>query len=398
MAVRTMMFIDGTWLAATLNRLAEQAGYVRRVGGPIDFGALPVLCSEQIRAQIRTGDPLDVVRTHYFASVATNYDPVDHDAVQRRLDFFDSLRRQHRYEVYRYEIDYRGHRVRRSVRDDDTPGEPVFEPREKAVDVGLATTLLEMTALSAFDIAIVVAGDRDFVPALQAVRRLGKRVAIVTARGSCPREFHDPNDPLRLRDFDPVWIDELWPALASSPRLVRTTDVTEPESVESVETVVPRAEETATPSAPLHAPLSAPSSAPSGQPHEAHGRDIAAAEARSTLRLALSDAIVTKVHDSGYAFARDDHGHDYFFRRESMAQPTQFEELRPWRSRVSFDVEMSARYGKAGRASRVVLTDTDTSTATYTDASRRLVAPVVRAATAEEALWDVDPFAPPPRH
>ncbi|MFN8800587.1 MAG: NYN domain-containing protein, partial [Gemmatimonas sp.] len=177
MSTRAMIFIDGSWLAVTANRLADQHGLQGRTGGPLDFGALPRVCAQAIAAQMASATGLDVVRTHYFGSIATNFDTVDQDAVQRRSEFFDSLRRHHRYEVYRYETDYRGHRVRR------TPGEEGFVPQEKAVDVGLATALLEMAAVSAYDIAIVVCGDRDFVPALQAVRRLGKRVAIVSARG-----------------------------------------------------------------------------------------------------------------------------------------------------------------------------------------------------------------------
>ena len=167
MSTRAMVFIDGTWLAVTTNRLADQHGVLGRTGGPLDFGALPRVCAQAIASQMALSSGIDVVRTHYFGSIATNYDLQDQDAVQRRSEFFDSLRRHHRYEVFRYETDYRGHRVRR------TPGDEGYTPPEKAVDVGLATSLLEMAAVSAYDIAIVVCGDRDFVPALQAVRRLG---------------------------------------------------------------------------------------------------------------------------------------------------------------------------------------------------------------------------------
>ena len=179
MSTRAMVFIDGTWLAVTTNRLADQHGVLGRTGGPLDFGALPRVCAQAIASQMALSSGIDVVRTHYFGSIATNYDLQDQDAVQRRSEFFDSLRRHHRYEVFRYETDYRGHRVRR------TSGDEGYTPPEKAVDVGLATSLLEMAAVSAYDIAIVVCGDRDFVPALQAGRRLGKRVAVVSARGSC---------------------------------------------------------------------------------------------------------------------------------------------------------------------------------------------------------------------
>jgi hypothetical protein len=373
MAVRTMMFIDGTWLAVTANRMAEQLGYGKRVGGPLRFGALPLLCAEHIARQLPSGDPLDVVRTHYFASIATNHDPVDDDVVQRRSEFFDALRRQHRYEVYRFDIDYRGGRVRRSQR----PEDQTFEPREKAVDVGLATALLEMTALSAFDIAIVVGGDRDFVPALQAVRRLGKRVAIVSARGSCPREFFDPNDALRLRDFDPIWLDDLW------PQLVVTPEVGDIEVAQS---------------APY--PLADVRTGTSDYP----ASDTASNAEVHTTADGIT-ALVTKVHPTGYAFARDEEGLDYYFRREDLQDNHTFDELSTWKTRVHLTLSASAKPGNAGRARAVTIAQQLTSAVRPPAPAAPLIAPAPRAATPDETamvskvadVWDADPFAAPAR-
>jgi hypothetical protein len=372
-------------------------GYGKRVGGPLRFGTLPLLCAEHVARQLPSGDPLDVVRTHYFASIATNYDPLDDDAVQRRSEFFDGLRRQHRYEVYRYDIDYRGGRVRRSQRPDDQ----VFEPREKAVDVGLATSLLEMTALSAFDIAIVVAGDRDFVPALQAVRRLGKRVAIVSARGSCPREFFDPNDALRLRDFDPIWLDDLWTQLVITPEIA---DVEVPQAVavradhaiESAESIVP-----SEPTVPIE--LS----------HAPHDNDVPAEAVDAADVLPGITALVTKVHPTGYAFARDNDGLDYYFRREDLEDSNAFAELSTWKTRVHLTLSASARPGNAGRARAVSITQqlpvavqppapaaphasyaARSTLTSNTIASSRHAGPVP---TAVADIWDADPFAAPAR-
>jgi hypothetical protein len=392
MAVRTMMFIDGTWLAVTANRLADQLGYAKRVGGPLHFGALPLLCAEHVARQLPSGDPLDVVRTHYFASIATNYDPLDEDAVQRRSEFFDALRRQHRYEVYRYDIDYRGGRVRRAQR----PDEQTYEPREKAVDVGLATALLEMTALSAFDIAIVVGGDRDFVPALQAVRRLGKRVAIVSARGSCPREFYDPNDALRLRDFDPIWLDELWPKLVNTPELISS------QVVQAVPSLASEQTDSAEPSEPTDVEVP--------QLVVAMADDHAASPPSAVA--ALEDdagsvhALVTKVHPTGYAFARDEEGLDYYFRREDLGNGDTFDDLTTWKTRVHLTLSAIARPGNAGRARAVTITQQladavqpPAPAAPWRSATQRRAG--TGTSTALSALatdaWDADPFAAPVR-
>jgi uncharacterized LabA/DUF88 family protein len=52
--------------------------------------------------------------------------------------------------------------------------------KEKAVDVNLATDLLELRNI--YDIAIVVSGDQDYVPAVQAVKNSGKQVVNVSFR------------------------------------------------------------------------------------------------------------------------------------------------------------------------------------------------------------------------
>ena len=342
MSTRAMVFIDGTWLAVTANRLAEQHGVFGGTGVPLDFGALPRICAQEVAAQMATGTALDVVRTHYFGSIATNFDPVDQDAVQRRSEFLDGLRRHHRYEVFRFETDYRGHRVRR------TPGNDGFFPPEKAFDVGLATSLLEMAAVSAYDIAIVVCGDRDFVPALQAVRRLGKRVAIVSARGSCAREFSDPNDPARVRDFDPLWLDQLWskvlsPAARPTPRLVD--------------------DDAASPDAASLAPA--------------------------------ATGVVTKVHANGDGFVRTDDGADYYFRRADFTDPNECTRLERFRTRLTFRVQEPARPGQAGRAISLVVSGTLEAVA----ASFRPMPPSLPAiaALAADDLWDLDPFAARPR-
>ena len=415
MSTRVMVFIDGTWLAFSANRLADQHGLLGRTGGPLDFGALPRVCAQEVASQMAVTMGLDVVRTHYFGSIATNYDAVDQDAVQRRSEFFDSLRRHHRYEVYRYETDYRGHRVRR------TPGDDGFSPPEKAVDVGLATALLEMAAVSAYDIAIVVCGDRDFVPALQAVRRLGKRVAIVSARGSCAREFSDPNDPMRVRDFDTMWLDNLWAQVVSPAArpLARTVDEgardTMPETNEAPE--VPAFDET-TVDSPYADDRMAASAMPTAD-SASHGdveMGVADRGAVGGPAGATQLGTVTKVHANGYGFVRGDDGADYYFRRGDFVDVSEFVRLERFRSRLSFRVSEAARSGQAGRAASVAISGVadgsgfvgyrSPTPVAYANShfsahagaahspERHVAAPV---ALSTDDLWAADPFAAPRR-
>ncbi|GAB1341668.1 hypothetical protein MASR1M101_07950 [Gemmatimonas sp.] len=410
-----MVFIDGTWLAFSANRLADQHGLLGRTGGPLDFGALPRVCAQEVASQMAVTMGLDVVRTHYFGSIATNYDAVDQDAVQRRSEFFDSLRRHHRYEVYRYETDYRGHRVRR------TPGDDGFSPPEKAVDVGLATALLEMAAVSAYDIAIVVCGDRDFVPALQAVRRLGKRVAIVSARGSCAREFSDPNDPMRVRDFDTMWLDNLWTQVVSPAArpLARTVDEGARDTVAEMSEApdVPPFDETVVDS-PYADDRMAAAAVPTAGSASLGDTELPVAD-RGTVggpAGATQLGTVTKVHANGYGFVRGDDGADYYFRRGDFVDVSEFVRLERFRSRLSFRVSEAARPGQAGRAAAVAISGVadgsgfvgyrspapvayanghyGANASTMHSTERHVAAP---SAVFTDDLWAADPFAAPRR-
>lgn len=198
---KVMLFIDGTWLYANNRRLSESYG---DASYRVDFGKLPSVLAEEVSQYMNA--EIDVVRTYLFASYAINYNPLDEDAVLRRKDFFDMLKEEYHYEVEVFPINYMGRRLRKTDRE---PGD-TFEPKEKCVDIALATNMLYYAAIpQAYDIAIAVVGDRDFMPMLQSVRRLGKRVAIASIKNSCAPEFADPHDDARVKDYDIIWLDDL---------------------------------------------------------------------------------------------------------------------------------------------------------------------------------------------
>jgi len=199
---KIMLFIDGTWLYANAGKLSESFG---RTDYKVDFGRLPRVLAEEVGRQLgATG--VDVVRTYLFGSIATKYDPLDAETVARRQDFFDMLKEEFHYEVEVYPISYMGRRLRKCDRD---PAD-TFEPEEKCVDISLATSMLYFAAIPyAYDIAIAVLGDQDFKPVLQHVRRLGKRIAIASIRGSCTPDYEDPRDEARVKDFDIIWLNDL---------------------------------------------------------------------------------------------------------------------------------------------------------------------------------------------
>jgi cold shock CspA family protein len=199
---KMMLFIDGTWLYSNTAKLAESYG---QRDFQVDFGKLPQVLARAVGEQLGSTE-VDVVRTYLFGSYASNYDLRDDVAVERRLDFFSMLKEEYHYELETYPINFRGRRLRRADRDP----KDTFEPKEKCVDISLATSMLYFAAIPyAYDIAIAVIGDQDFKPVLQHVRRLGKRVAIASIKGSCAPEFADPTDEARVKDFDIIWLDDI---------------------------------------------------------------------------------------------------------------------------------------------------------------------------------------------
>jgi cold shock CspA family protein len=197
---KIMIFIDGTWLYSNLNLLSKRFGDDYK----LDYGKLPHLLADLVEEKMGRAQT-DLVRTCLFASIPENNDPADDHIVRQKQDFFDILREEYHYDVEIFPINYRGRHIRRHERD----AADEFIPQEKCVDIALASSMLYYAALpNAYDIAVAVIGDRDFVPVLQKVRRLGKRVAIASVKGSCATDYEDPRDPMGLKDFDTIWIGD----------------------------------------------------------------------------------------------------------------------------------------------------------------------------------------------
>ena len=200
-----MVFIDGTWLYYSKNKLGE----AQSDDFNIDYGKLPKILAQEISKQM-DNIQLDVVRSFLFGSYAWNFDERDAEFVDRQKDFFSMLKERYHYTVDIFPINFKGRRLRKSDRDSDD----TFEPREKCVDISLASSLMYHAAIpNAFDIALVVIGDQNFAPVLRTARMLGKRVAIASVKTCCCMEFSDPYNSADIKDFDIIWLDDLLPSL-----------------------------------------------------------------------------------------------------------------------------------------------------------------------------------------
>lgn len=85
---------------------------------------------------------------------------------------------------------------------------PDSRPRQKGVDVSLATDMLMHAFRGNYDTAILVSGDADFADAVQAVKDLGPNVEIALFGPGSSRVLRDIAD--EVIDLTPEYFENLW--------------------------------------------------------------------------------------------------------------------------------------------------------------------------------------------
>ena len=74
------------------------------------------------------------------------------------------------------------------------------ETHQKEVDVSLATTLISGAVRDSYDTAVIISGDRDFVPAIEYVRSMGRRVEVMSFESSLSTQLSKVADTVTLLD------------------------------------------------------------------------------------------------------------------------------------------------------------------------------------------------------
>ncbi len=168
--ITLLVFIDGTWLYYSI--VEEIRTPIRKKFGNdwydkyfIDWKKIPQIIASNLKQQLFLQSnilkPIDVVRTSVFTSSRPKT-----DSLGKRASMFSDLK-QCNFDMHHFVTS--GH-------------------VEKCVDISLAVEMVYMSAIpDAFDIAVIITGDKDFIPALQKVRQRGKRTAICSIRNSCNR-------------------------------------------------------------------------------------------------------------------------------------------------------------------------------------------------------------------
>jgi cold shock CspA family protein len=288
--LKAVVFVDADWLCASTLDLSEP----QDTDLQIDHRRLGSVLAEEIGRRHHIG-PIDVVRSHYFASRPHRAYGDDQALLQRRREFLARLEGEPHVELEMVDlaggraIDREGHAGAASVH------------------VALTVTAMRYALTpGVLDLAIAVLGDAGFAPLLRELRRLGKRVAVVSIEGSCARELAEPANPLRVWDFEVVWLNDVL-----------------------------------------------------GRIDKWHGRrrpgEETARAAGQEPGASLRGRIKNVIWDRGYGFIAADDGRDYFFHINALEGGLEFDELQPDMA-VSFEVKSGPIRGRAG-AARVVRRD-----------------------------------------
>jgi hypothetical protein len=213
--LRVMLFIDGTWLRINSQKMAKEEGFNPK-SYKMHFGVLLKELKERLAKakELRIdAKEIDIVRAYVFGHVPVNVDSRDESAALGPERFYDLLEKEFGYDVDLTDVDYGRRRFRAADRYKEDP-EDDWAPREKRVDVALASSMLYYAAIPyAYDIAVAIIGDEDYVPVLKKVRSLGRRVAIASVRtrykSPCSRVYSSEYDEEGVRDFDVIWLNDL---------------------------------------------------------------------------------------------------------------------------------------------------------------------------------------------
>ena len=188
--LKVMIFIDGTWFYYSFLKGRDECPIRDKFGdkwwanNKLDYSMLTHVIMDNLSKQYnsihKSRRLLENVRTHIFTSTKAS---TDSDSARiKMIDEFSKLK----YDIHRFET---------------------MGTVEKCVDISLAVEMLYMaTVPDSYDIAVILSGDKDFIPALQKTRMKGKRVAICSMRNSCNPDLMNPE--YNARDFDPIWIED----------------------------------------------------------------------------------------------------------------------------------------------------------------------------------------------
>lgn len=175
---RTALFIDAGYLDKLVQtQFADQSGG-RKVALPLDYKRLPAMLAGEAPQKV-----------YYYYAMPWVSDPplaAEHAAFEGKQRFIDFLKRLKRWELRQGVLERR-----------DGPGRGAVFFAQKRTDVMLAIDLVRMAWKGEIDRAVLVAGDSDFVPAVQDARAAGIKVVLRYAPGTVHEDLLAASDEAR---------------------------------------------------------------------------------------------------------------------------------------------------------------------------------------------------------
>lgn len=193
--LKVMLFIDGTWLyysiferpkkACPISQQYDTASRPWYTTHKVDWAAIPSLVAECLTQQEQksgwTQQPrtVSIERAFCFTSYKKDTSPTSN-----RVRMFEDMKDAN-YDVFIM----------------DTMG-----PGEKCVDIQLAVEMMHYATIpDAYDVAVLISGDKDFLPALLRTRQKARNVALVSMRTACNRALYETPNAL---DYDVIWMED----------------------------------------------------------------------------------------------------------------------------------------------------------------------------------------------
>lgn len=166
---RVAIFIDGSNFYHAIRRTFKRT--------QIRFDALADKLTDRVAGR-------KLVRVYYYNAVDTNA-----ECYKKQQRFLESLR----YTPYmhlklgrleRCPIDWSWLHTERRKKVEEELGKPLPEYMhvEKGVDVQMSVDMLHLAVTDTYDVAIIISGNGDFAPAVDAVQQLGKHVELGRVR------------------------------------------------------------------------------------------------------------------------------------------------------------------------------------------------------------------------
>ncbi len=159
---RVMLFFDGKNFYKGFLNLVQSLGDGRHFY--IDFSKLARWIVDQVQGT-------DFRGAYYYTAVGGS--PETDDTTRGLESFLKTLELETGFYVVRME------RKEKFIRCFHC-GNDIRLYQEKEVDTQMVADMLQLAAVDAFDILVLLSGDADFAPAVEAMRRLGKIVYVAT--------------------------------------------------------------------------------------------------------------------------------------------------------------------------------------------------------------------------